>query len=247
MHHIQNNNDTNENKCNDNENEQKFVNHKISDVDIGAIPNGKSVFVTPKRMKFKQNGRDRKWDLVESMGAVAALCYHSEKKSFLFVKQFRPPVYYQRMKDGTINDNNNNNDNDNNNDNKGHQVGCTVECIAGLLDKPNKSPLETVQEELIEEVGYKVPSENIEFIANYRSAVGILGTKTTIYFAKIEESMKCGDGGGSIEENECIELIWIPVKTSRKFVLENDDIPPGLKFAVFWFYYQHPELCKDLE
>ena len=59
--------------------------------------------------------------------------------------------------------------------------------------------------------------------------------------------MKIGDGGGSIEENECIELVWIPVKTSRKFVLETDDIPPGLKFAVFWFYQAHPELCKDLE
>ncbi len=240
-----NNNDSNETKNENDENEKKFVNHKISDVKIGAIPNGKSVFVDPKRMTFKQNGKDRKWDLVESMSAVAALCYHDDKKSFLFVKQFRAPVYYNRMKAGTLDDDQDDNYNDDKDN--GHQIGCTVECIAGLLDKPKLSPLQTVQEELKEEVGYHVPLESIEFVTNYRQAVGILGTQTSIYFAKIDDSMRIGDGGGSIEENECIELVWIPVKTSRKWVLETDDIPPGLKFAVFWFYQTHPELCKDLE
>lgn len=74
------------------------VAHQISNVKITEIPNGKSKFVDPKRMHFEQNGNKRKWDLVESMGAVAALCYHADKKSFLFVKQFRAPVYYQRSK-----------------------------------------------------------------------------------------------------------------------------------------------------
>merc|ERR1712098_531014 len=156
---------------------------------MGDIPDGKSRFVTPKRMRFEQNGRKRVWDLVESMGAVAALCYHAEKQSFLFVKQFRAPVYYQRMKEGTLDEDDAKGD--------GHQVGCTVELTAGLLDKSDLSPLETVHEELKEEVGYKVPLDSIEFISNYRSAVGILGTKTSIYFAKIDESMRIGDGGGS--------------------------------------------------
>jgi len=215
------------------------VAHQISDVKLGDIPNGKSRFVTPKRMHFLQDGNQRKWDLVESMGAVAALCYHAEKRSFLFVKQFRAPVYYQRMKEGTLNE-----DEDKG---SGHQVGCTVELIAGLKDKAELSPVETVHEELIEEVGYKVPVKDIEFISCYRSAVGILGTKTHIFFAKIDESMRVGDGGGCAEENELIELVWIPVKESRKFVLESEDIPPGLKFAVYWFFLEHPELCKDIK
>ena len=79
------------------------------------------------------------------MGAVAAL-YHADKHSFLFVKQFRAPVYYNRMKDGTLD----NNDNDYDNNSKGHQVGCTIECIAGLMDKPES--VQTIQEELKEEV-----------------------------------------------------------------------------------------------
>ena len=142
-------------------------------------------------------------------------------------------------KEGTLEEDENQGD--------GHQVGCTVELIAGLLDKPDLSPIETVHEELKEEVGYKVPVESIEFVSSYRQAVGILGTKTTVFFAKIDESMRCGDGGGSAEENELIELVWIPVKESRKFALENDDIPAGMKFAVFWFYMKYPELCKDLD
>merc|ERR1719229_1640093 len=107
----------------------KIVNHQISEVSVGEIPNGKSKFVHPKRMTFSQNGRKRIWDLCDSMSAVAALCYHAEKKSFLFVKQFRPPVYYSRMKEGTLDASNEEKDG------SGYQVGCTVECIAGLLDK----------------------------------------------------------------------------------------------------------------
>eukprot|EP01083_Nonionella_stella_P258258 882997_1 len=126
------------------------------------------------------------------MSAVAALCYHVEKQSFLFVKQFRAPVYYNRMKTNTLKDAKSSIDNDND---IGHQIGCTIECIAGLLDKKELTPLETIHEELKEEVGYKVPLDNIKLITNYRSAVGIIGTQTKIYFAKIDDNMKIGDGG----------------------------------------------------
>eukprot|EP01083_Nonionella_stella_P078980 216461_1 len=237
------NNDSNETKQDDNDNANKIVSidHTISDVQMVDIPNGKSKFVSPKRMKFKQNGKDRIWDLVEAMSAVAALCYHVEKRSFLFVKQFRPPLYYNYLQNGTLKQKE-----DKHKDNKGHQVGCTVECIAGLLDKPELSPLQTMHEELKEEVGYEVPLESIEFITNYTRGVGILGATTAIYYAKIDESMKISEGGGCTDDNELIEKIWIPVKDSSAFVLQNDELPPGLKFAVFWFYHQYPELCKEL-
>lgn len=40
------------------------------------------------------------------------------------------------------------------------------------------------------------------------------------------------DGGGKETENECIEVVRIPVKGSKKWMLDNDlDLPPGLKFC----------------
>ena len=33
--------------------------------------------------------------------------------------------------------------------------------------------------------------------------------------------MRVGDGGGNIEENECIELVWIPVRNIKKSGITN--------------------------
>ena len=63
---------------------------------------------------------------------MAVLLYHKEKESFLFVKQFRVPVY--------LNDKN---------------ITYTYELCAGLVDK-NMTLEEIVSEEIDEECGYKV-------------------------------------------------------------------------------------------
>ena len=58
--------------------------------------------------------------------------------------------------------------------------------------------------------------------------------------------MKQHKGGGI--DTEHIEICWLPLKESKKFVLDTEqNIPPGLQFALFWFYDQYPHLCKDIE
>lgn len=43
-------------------------------------------------------------------------------------------------------------------------LGETIELCSGIMDKCNKTPLETVQEEILEECGYKVDINNIKLI-----------------------------------------------------------------------------------
>jgi hypothetical protein len=82
-------------------------------------------YIKPLRVSYTQNGIDKEWELVKSFDSVAILLYHEEKKSFLLVKQFRPPVFL----------------------NQKDCDGFTYELCAGLVDK-NKSLVEIAKEEI---------------------------------------------------------------------------------------------------
>ena len=66
---------------------------------LEILPLGESKYLKPFKMKFKQNGLQRDWDCVKVMNSVSIFLYHEQKDAFLFVKQFRPAVWYsQEMK-----------------------------------------------------------------------------------------------------------------------------------------------------
>lgn len=46
-------------------------------------------------------------------------------------------------------------------------IGETVELCAGLMDKSGKDPLHTVKEEILEECGFNVSIEKIQFVKSY--------------------------------------------------------------------------------
>jgi len=167
-------------------------------------------FVRPMKLTYNQNGVDRQWEAVKSFDSVAVLIYHEEKKSFLLVKQFRPPVY--------MNDN---------------SRVCTYELCAGLVDKD--IDLDTiVQEEIDEECGYKVPLENIQRITGYFTNVGVSGGQQSFYFATINESMKAHEGGGIHDEE--IETYLLPIGDIDEFIFDESKAKtPGLMFSFLWF------------
>lgn len=43
-------------------------------------------------------------------------------------------------------------------------TGITLECCAGIIDKPHLNPAEIVKQETLEECGYDVPIENFQFL-----------------------------------------------------------------------------------
>ena len=67
-------------------------------VAIESVNMEKSNFVKPRSLYFNQEGVRRRWDCVQGHDAVVCLCFHKETQSFIFVRQFRPAVYYAELK-----------------------------------------------------------------------------------------------------------------------------------------------------
>ncbi len=184
-------------------------------VNFTVAPQQEQKFVQPVQLNYLQNGTQRSWEAVKSHDSVSVLLYHREKKSFLVVKQFRPPVYMT------------------------HKRSCTYELCAGIVDK--QTSLEQITlEEIDEECGYAVAPENLEKISSFFTNVGITGSKQHLYFATIDESMKVHSGGGISDEQ--IVLEFIPVATAREFLFDEQFAKtPGLMFAFYWFFDRYKE------
>jgi UDP-sugar diphosphatase len=74
-----------------------------------------------------QNGVKKDWDMARTHDAVGCLLYHTEKKSFILVKQFRPPVHLSHIADEATKS----------------IGGVTYELCAGLIDKEGISNCNT--------------------------------------------------------------------------------------------------------
>lgn len=180
----------------------------IEDLEISELKDTK--FIHPVKVKFKQNGKNKTWEAVKSHNSVAILLYHTQKKSFLLVKQFRVPVF--------LHDN---------------SKVFTYELCAGLVDK-DKSLEEIAQEEINEECGYHVELNDILKITSFYTNVGISGACQYLFFAKIDESMRIHDGGGINDEE--IELAFLPIEQSEDFLFDESKAKtPGLMFSFYWF------------
>ncbi|MDD5716606.1 MAG: NUDIX domain-containing protein [Sulfuricurvum sp.] len=177
--------------------------------DVAIVPCEHSNFITPKRVLYVQNGVAKAWDMVEVHDSVAVILYHSEHDALVVVRQFRPPVY---LKNGD---------------------GYTYELCAGIVDK-EKTLAEIACEEIAEECGFSVAIESIERVTSFYTAVGFAGSVQTLYYARVDESMRTGEGGGV--ELESIEVMEIPVTEAQRFVLDETKAKtPGLMFGFGWF------------
>jgi len=168
-------------------------------------------FIKTGLARYKQNGISKKWEIVEAHDSVAVLIYHKEHKSFILVKQFRPAVYMSSRKSGL-----------------------TIELCAGIVDKEDLSLVEIASEEITEECGYLVPPNKIERIIEVNSAVGFAGSKQTLFYTEVDETMHIGSGGGI--DNELIEVVEIPITNVRKFIYDESIAKTtGLLFALMWW------------
>ena len=191
------------------------MNNIIEDLKISPLK--ETNYIKPLKVNFTLNGIKKSWEAVRSHDSVAVLLYHQEKRAFLFVKQFRIPVY--------LNDNNNK---------------YTYELCAGLVDK-DKSIEEIAIEEIDEECGYKVELENLQKITSFFTNVGISGAKQYLFFATICENQKLHSGGGINDEQ--IELYFLNVDDIDNFIFDETKAKtPGLIFSLYWFLKNQKEL-----
>ncbi|WP_298051827.1 NUDIX hydrolase [uncultured Campylobacter sp.] len=174
-----------------------------------------SNFVKPFRLSFEMDGVARAWDCVKVHDSVSILLYHMQRDALLLVKQFRPSVWFYQ-EENLINS---------------PEKGYTYELCAGILDK-GISEEQTAIEEVLEETGYAV--KDLKFITSYYSALGFAANRQILYFARIDESMKLGRGGGV--DGEKIELFYLPATKAREFMFDEKIVrAPGLILAFQWF------------
>lgn len=181
---------------------------KITDIDLQDCSD--SNFIKLKRMYYKQDGKNKSWDITQTHDSVALMLFDKEKESFLLVKQFRPAVY---LKNGD---------------------GYTYELCAGITDK-DKDLKQIALEEAMEECGYEVNINDIEKVCSFYTSVGTSGARQTVFFTEINDSMKKGSGGGI--HDELIELVWIPLSDAKNFIFDESKAKTsGLMFAFSWFF-----------
>ncbi len=112
-------------------------------------------------------------------GAVILL-YNKEKGTVVLTRQFRMPTYLN-----------------------GNEDGMMIEACAGILEKGNAE--ETIKMEVEEETGYKI--DKVEKVFESYMSPGSVTEILYFFIGEYDASMKVGEGGGSEEETENIEVL----------------------------------------
>lgn len=185
----------------------------IKDIEIKEI--GESKYIRPFSIHFVQDGIKRKWDCIKAHDSVSCLLYHTQRDAFLFVKQFRPSLWYYQKQNGINSD----------------ELGISYEFCAGLCDK-GLDEKRTMIEEIFEETGYA--TNDVRYITSSFTGLGFSANRQSIFYALIDESMKRGAGGGI--DDEKIELCFIERAKINEFLLdESKPKGAGALFGITWF------------
>lgn len=163
----------------------------------------------------------RSWTVVRGFEAVAVLVYHATRKTFVLVRQFRPPVYLRSSEEQKTQGN----------------AGFTLELPAGLLDKDGLSAAETGAEEVREETGYVVDASRLVPITVCRGNVGLIGSRIHLYYVEVSDEDADGSGGGGVaEEGEMIDVVHLPAAEAADAAFGGDtEFPASIAFAFWWW------------
>ncbi|CAK9303922.1 unnamed protein product [Gordionus sp. m RMFG-2023] len=192
---------------------------KIESFKIVEFKNSNSNYIKPLRIEFEQDNKLKIWDFIKSHDSVSIILYNKTRDVLIFVKQFRPAIYANRL-DGLID-------------------GNKLSFDAGFS-------LELCAEEVKEEVGYQISVGQLKYVNTYRAGVGINGAKSLMYYCEVTDEMKKFKGGGI--DNENIKIIEMtPSEAENIFILSNNvykdssedkesnPTTSSLLFGLLWF------------
>ncbi|XP_013193719.1 uridine diphosphate glucose pyrophosphatase NUDT14 [Amyelois transitella] len=200
----------------------------LTDVFLTPLP--ESPYVKPLRFNYTQNGKRKTWDLLHVHDSVAIIVFNVSRKVLVFVKQFRPAVYYNCISDE---------DRENSvidTEKYPASLGICLEMCAGIIDK--KLSIEDIaREEVLEECGYNVDVSQLQRVMSYRSGVGVQGALQTLFYCEVTDDMKVEEGGGVDEE--LIEIVEMNINEVEEYVSSPGPLtsPPSCLFAVMWFLH----------
>ena len=184
--------------------------HHIENFRLEPLKKGN--FIRSCLARYTQDGVEKSWEVLEAGDSVAILIWHREHERFVLVRQFRPAVYLH------------------------NRDGMTVELCAGLLDKEGHSPEEVAAEEVEEECGFRIDPARLRKITSFYTSVGFAGSRQTLYYAEVEESMRVSQGGG-IAGEEQIEVLELDPAAARQ-LMEDENVArtSGLLYGLCWWF-----------
>lgn len=139
------------------------------------------------KYSFDYQKTDGQWErhrreVYDRGNGAAILLYNPARKTIILTRQFRIPTYVN-----------------------GNENGMMTEVCAGLLD--GHDPVACIIKETEEETGYRI-SEVKKVMEAYMSP-GAVTEMLFLFIGIYEDHMKVGEGGGSDEETEDIEVLEV--------------------------------------
>ena len=145
-------------------------------------------------VSYEQQDADGEWKTVKretyhNRNGAAVLPYDEDRKTVLFVKQFRAPTY---LATGSM---------------------YVLEACAGHIEK-GESADDTMLREAKEELGYQI--HNLELVFKGFTTPGFSTEQLWLYLANYRPQDHRFAGGGLAKEGENIEIVEMPVEEAIK-------------------------------
>jgi ADP-ribose pyrophosphatase len=126
--------------------------------------------------------------------ASAVLLINTDTNKIILTRQFRYPIYDKTE-------------------------APILEIIAGKIGE-DEEPLQAAIRETKEETGYRLRTENIQFLLSCFSTPGYSSECFHVYYATVRDADKIGEGGGLKEEHESIECVELDAAEFVRLVKE---------------------------
>ncbi|KAL0102677.1 hypothetical protein PUN28_018173 [Cardiocondyla obscurior] len=204
----------------------------LHNVSIGKVPQD-SPWLKSVRLAFTQGRMSKSWDVITIHDSVSIVIFNTSRKKLVFVKQFRPAVYYASLpKTEKVIDV----------ERYPATLGLSLELCAGIVDK-DKSLVEIAKDELKEECGYEAPTSTFSEITTYLSSASA-SAKQTLFYVEVTDDMQIHPGGGDEAEGELIEVVELSVPELKDYIRSKKvQSPSSFLYGVSWFLLNKPEYC----
>ncbi|PPR77515.1 MAG: GDP-mannose pyrophosphatase NudK [Alphaproteobacteria bacterium MarineAlpha2_Bin1] len=149
--------------------------------------------------------------------ACAAIVYDSSSDEIILINQFRLPTM-----------------------NSEHDSGWLTEIVAGLCDK-NESEEESIEREMLEEIGYK--PERLIKICDVHMAPGSVKENLSIFFAEVSDKTRLSEGGG-VGEEEDIKILRFKFEEINNLFLDKKILDAKTFIAIQWLIMNKDKFLK---
>jgi ADP-ribose pyrophosphatase len=170
------------------------------------------LIVRHQRYDGSISGAERRL-VFERGDAVAVLLYDADARAVVLVEQFRPPTLIAHRRD-----------------NPASTDGWIVEVVAGMIDAGEMAEHAAIRE-VFEETGYRIA--NPALIGKFFSSPGGSDERFFLYFARVGEAQREGNGGG-IADEEDIKVFQLGIDALFDRLAQGTIDDPKLAIAAYW-------------